>query len=115
MIEQIHRFCANFNKKPHIHSLFGSSQTVYIQIGGSFVEFGDGKARVSNGEKLSKPLLANITGSPEAIGELLCGTARMRDLLNHRAIHIDASFRTVLKLESIFLLAKELEFEKIPY
>ncbi|WP_053367614.1 hypothetical protein [Bacillus sp. FJAT-27245] len=112
MIEQMNRFCANFNKKPHLHSLLGSSHTVFFQIGGFLVEIADGRAGVVISDVPGKPLLAKITGSPEAIGELLCGTARMRDLLNHRTIEVQASFRAVLKLESIFLLAKEFEPEK---
>ncbi|RDU36953.1 hypothetical protein DRW41_09645 [Neobacillus piezotolerans] len=112
MIEQINRFCAAFNKKPHLHPLIGGSKKVYLNIGGCFLEFREGMAMIGSAEAPGEPWLAEVTGRPEAISELLSGTARMRDLLTLGTLEVQASFRTVLKLESIFLLAKEYASEE---
>ncbi|WP_156424455.1 hypothetical protein [Bacillus sp. FJAT-27445] len=107
MIEEITRFVAAFNNKPHIHYLFRSTKPVYIQIDVFQIEISEGKAKAVQGVFTHGPLLAEITGLPGAIAELLAGKARLRDLLSQGLVQVNASFRTVLKLESAFLLAKE--------
>jgi len=117
MIGQIERFVESVNEKTHISRLFKDRRPFFIFIDGIPIEIQDGTARLSPGSEDSfnrdkKPWSgsAAINGETDALVQLLNGEIRLRDLLNQEAISIEASFRTLLKLEAVFLLAKNKEF-----
>ncbi|RHW42670.1 hypothetical protein D1B31_03510 [Neobacillus notoginsengisoli] len=111
MIGQIERFVETVNEKTHISGLFKSSRPFFLHIAGIPIEIVGGNARLSPGSADARDSecsgTASITGEAEAIVQLLKGEKRLRDLLNQEAVEISASFRTILKLESVFLLAKK--------
>ncbi|MGM7702675.1 hypothetical protein ACSVDE_13185 [Pseudalkalibacillus sp. Hm43] len=49
--------------------------------------------------------VVEITGSTEALKSLIEGRVKLSELISRKEIHMDASYRTVLKLESIFYLS----------
>lgn len=117
MIGQIERFVETVNEKTHISRLFKDSKPFFIFIDGIPIEIHDGTARLSPGSEDSLNRegkacsgTAAIKGEADVLVQLLNGEKRLRDLLNQEAISIEASFRTLLKLEAVFLLAKKEEF-----
>ncbi|CEG28448.1 hypothetical protein [Bacillus sp. B-jedd] len=117
MIGQIERFIETVNEKTHISRLFKDSKPFFIFIDGIPIEIQDGTARLSPGSEDSLNRdekacsgAAAIKGETDALVQLLNGEKKLRDLLNQEAISIKGSFRTLLKLEAVFLLAKNKEF-----
>ncbi len=49
--------------------------------------------------------VVEITGSTEAVKSFIEGRVKLSELINRKEIHLDASYRIILKLESIFYLS----------
>ncbi|NHM32769.1 hypothetical protein [Neobacillus terrae] len=110
MIKALQNFVEELEKKKYLSDLYWnrSSAPVHFQVEDHNKSF----SLMSCGDKIVIDNFSNnfsegtvIYGSAESFKELFTGRATFRDLIKRGELKANASFRSMLRLESIFFLA----------
>ena len=110
MIEALQKFIEELEGKKYLADLYWnrSSAPVHFQvenINKSFSLTSLGDKIVIDNPKTDISEGTVIYGSEESLQELFTGKATFRDLIKKGKLKVNASFRSKLRLESIFFLA----------
>ncbi|OCA87628.1 hypothetical protein A8F94_07155 [Bacillus sp. FJAT-27225] len=111
MIAEIQRFTNSYNKKKQISGLFRTNRLLVVDFGEWLMQISAESAALLEDIPNGDADYISIKGSREALKELVGGRERLRALAALGVLEVTGSFRSVLLLEAIFLLAKENHFE----
>ncbi|ALC89460.1 hypothetical protein AM500_06435 [Bacillus sp. FJAT-18017] len=106
MIAELQRFIESYNQKKQMAGLFRSKRPLIVDLGEWSLEISGKSAHLSRELPKAEADFIMVKGSPEALKELLYGKTGLRVLAAQGFLIVKGSFRTVLLLESIFLLSK---------
>lgn len=105
MKELLNSLVAEVNSRTHLVPLLKKTDLTILMTTGKeefYLIIEEGKLRSE--ESVEKDADVFIEGNPDSIRLLLTGKMKLREAVKQELLKLDASFRVVLFLESLFLL-----------